>query len=447
MLRPRWPGVLVAALLAAGCGSDGGGGGGGPAGPLAERARGYDAWHEAHHQPLYGATVEVRFTDESLTDVLQYEGRGDSTIWTGTYLGSQAFRYAVTGEAQARANVLKIVDTLHDHLKVTGRPGFIARYRAPADAPGVTGCEPEDENCHVVTDGPFAGDLWTGNTSRDQYTGWFFGMALAYDFVEDEAMRQRIRDDVTEVVDAVARQGYVIVDVDGIKTTAGPEALPPFALNWHLVAYHVAGRPQDLEAAREIAANRTLYEIATISFNNRYVQFYGNNLSHQNYFNAERLSRDIPEIHELVQTNFRDQIHKSVHLAHNPFFELIHRSVLGEDDATIDASILEDITAFRDPPNRGYAVDPPDAPLDPWSVTLVALQKLWPPLSDIIGTAHLQALEAYPVPLQCSTDFLWQRNPYVIDCGAESPALVNPGVDYLAAYWMARYQGLIGPRD
>ena len=167
MLRPRWPGMVLAATLAVGCGGDGGGSGG-PAGPLTERARGYDSWHEAHHQPLYGATVEVRFTDESLTDVLQYEGRGDSTIWTGTYLGSQAYRYAVTGETQARANVIRIVDTLHNHLKVTGRPGFIARYRAPADAPGVAGCEPDDENCHVVTEGPFAGDLWTGNTSRDQ---------------------------------------------------------------------------------------------------------------------------------------------------------------------------------------------------------------------------------------------------------------------------------------
>ncbi|MBK7977684.1 MAG: hypothetical protein IPK07_32010 [Deltaproteobacteria bacterium] len=80
-------------------------------------------------------------------------------------------------------------------------------------------------------------------------------------------------------------------------------------------------------------------------------------------------------------------------------------------------------------------------------MTLVALQKLYPPLSDIIGTARLQALEAYPVPLQCSTDFLWQRNPYVVDCDAGSPALVNPGVDYLVAYWMARYQGLISARD
>ncbi len=446
MRRAWWSAVWMAAALATGCGSDGNANDG-PPGPLAARARGYDTWHEAHHQPLYGATVEVRFTDDSLSEVLRYEGRGDSTIWTGTYLASQALRYSVTNDTQARANVLRIVETLHNHLKVTGRAGFIARYRAPADAPGVHPCDPGDENCHVVTEGPFAGDLWTGNTSRDQYTGWFFGMVLAYDFVDDEAMRQTIRDDVTEVIDAVARQKYLIVDVDGIKTTAGPEALPPFAINWHLVAYHVAGRQQDLDAVLAIAANRDLYELTTFSANNRYVQFYGNNLSHQNYFNAERLSRDLPEVHTLIQTNFRDQIHKSVHLAHNAFFELIHRSVENENDPALDAAILEDIGAFRDAPNRGYAVDPPKAPLDPYSVLLVALQTAIPELADIIGTARLQALEAYPVPYQCSTDFLWQRNPFVVECDPEDPALVNPGVDYLAAYWMARYQGLIGQRD
>ncbi len=448
-MASRWTRLLPlcgAVLVAGGCGGASSSQSG-PAGPLLVKARGYDSWHEAHHQPLYGATVEVLFTDDSLTDVLQYDGRGDSTIWTGTYLASQAFRYAVTAEDQAKANILKIADTLHNHLKVTGRPGFIARYRAPADGPGVTPCDPGDEDCHVVTDGPFAGDLWTGDTSRDQYTGWFMGLALAYDFLDDETMRLTIRDDVTEVIDAVARQGYLIVDVDGMKTGAGPEALPPFALTWHLIAYHVAGRQQDLDAATRIASNRTLYEIATISFNNRYVQYYGNNLSHENYLNAERLSRDFDDIHALVQSNFRDQIHKSVHLSHNAFFELIHRAVLADGDPEVDASILEDLAAFDDPPRRGYAVTPPKAAFDPWSVTLVALEQAIPALSDIIGTAHLQAESAYPVPEQCSTDFLWQRNPFVLQCDPEPSSKTNPGVDYLIAYWMARYQGLISARD
>ena len=100
-------------------------------GALRDKAAGFDAWHLQWHQPDYGGTVNVRFTDATRTVVQSLGGWGDSTIWTGTYLASQAFRYYVTGDPQARANAVRMVDTLVGHLRVTEAPGYIARYWSP----------------------------------------------------------------------------------------------------------------------------------------------------------------------------------------------------------------------------------------------------------------------------------------------------------------------------
>jgi hypothetical protein len=88
--------------------------------------------------------------------------------------------------------------------------------------------------------------------------------------------------------------------------------------------------------------------------------------------------------------------------------------------------------------------DPSTYELDPLSVFLHDLMEQYPDLQEIMGNVRYQAEEAFPVSQQCSTDFLFQRNPFQIEkCGADNPAVVNPGVDYLIPYWMASYHGFV----
>ncbi|MCZ7582582.1 MAG: hypothetical protein M5R36_04195 [Deltaproteobacteria bacterium] len=150
------------------------------AGPLRLKAERYDLWHEQWHQPNYGATVNVRFTSDARDAVQSYDDLWDSTLWTGTYLASQALRYHVTGEAQAKANAIRAVSALDRTLHVTGRPGFIARYTGPMSDPvygDIAGGCVTNPDWHCVEDGDFAGDFWFGDTSHDMYSGWFFGMS------------------------------------------------------------------------------------------------------------------------------------------------------------------------------------------------------------------------------------------------------------------------------
>jgi len=471
--RLGWTAVLVAVLAAAGC-QDGAAVPGSPGaveppgydetaapGPLRLKAEAYDAWHEAWHQPDRGGTVTVRFTDATRSRVESLHDWGDSTIWTGTYLASQAFRYRVTRSPQARENALRMVDTLSGHLHVTGTPGYIARYRGSQDGPaypGDAGCD-QQERCFRVEEGPYAGDFWWGSTSRDQYIGWFLGMALAHDLVDDEAMRETVRRDMLEVVHTLLDHRWVIMAQDGRPSGTAPQVLASTQLAFTVMAYHVTGDERigaELDRLLE-DGHRAAYQVSDINFMNRYAQYYGNNLGHTSWYNTLRLGRELFDADDLawMREHFNSAQHSFTRLSHNAWFNAVYMSQGGWAPAPgadpYREQLLEDLRDFPDAPNARYrlpARDPASYTVDPDSRRLHDLFEAVPLLAELMGHVDVQALEAFPVPLQCSTDFLWQRSPFQIDaCGSDDPATVNPGVDYLVAYWAGAYHRLLTKGD
>jgi len=110
-------------------------------------------------------------------------------------------------------------------------------------------CEPEHD-CHLVTEVPYAGNFWKGNTSSDQYLGWWYGISHAYDLLldqpADEPVRRRIRQAVKRVIGTLRQEDYLIVDPDGTVSTAGPEIVGNEALAFHLghMAQHLLLRTE-----------------------------------------------------------------------------------------------------------------------------------------------------------------------------------------------------------
>ena len=103
------------------------------AGPMRMKAEEYDDWNAKYHHPYYGGMVAVTFRDVNYQHVSYYSSIGDSCIWTGTYLASQAMKYKVTKDPKAKENILKSVRALHGYLHVTNTSGYIARYWGPRD--------------------------------------------------------------------------------------------------------------------------------------------------------------------------------------------------------------------------------------------------------------------------------------------------------------------------
>lgn len=430
----------------------------GAAGALRAKAEAYDAWHLAWHQPDHGGTITAYFADTDRTTFDHIAEFGDSTIWTGTYLASQSFRYHVTGDAQAKANAIRMVDTLDGHLHVTGATGYISRYWGTQATStiyqGDSWCETQ-ERCHHVESGPYVGDFWWGETSRDQYTGWILGMATAYDLVDDDATRATIAADVLEVFNMLADNNWLIIAEDGQPSSVAPNMLPSQQMVFSLVAYHVSGDARALGEVKKLVADgaRAGFELAGIDIFNRYSQYYSNNLGHQLWYTILRLGKVYfgSADYQWFLSFFNSSVHDYTRLSHNAWFTGIYMSQGGwqpaPQDDPYETQLLDDLTRFRGAPNDRYflpARDPSTYTIDPVSQQWYDLQQQIPILIELMGEIHPQALEAFPVDQQCTTDFLWQRSPFLVDaCGSTDPRFVNPGVDYLAAYWLAAYHKFV----
>ena len=429
------------------------------AGPMRQKALDYDLWHLDNHQPYHGGTVGAAFTDGTRTVVSYYFDWNDSCEWTGLYLGSQAMRYHITGEPQAKANAIRAVEYLSGNLHITDTPGFIARYWAEQDSliyGGDTWCDdPSQERCHRIETGPFAGNWWWGETSRDMYNGWFFGMSVAYDLVDDEPMRDIIRADVTHVLTVLRDQDWTILNEIGKPTDSAPNVMLPFRIAWLTIGYHITGDEEIKAELKPLLADskRALFRLSSISFMNRFVQYYGSCLAHEYWYNLLRLGKVYfsEDDYAFFLNMFETQTHTYTRLSHNPWFNGVFMSQGDYEPADkldpYQEQLEQDLTDFRDAPNDRYALperDPATYTLDPLSVFLHDLMQTYPFLQEIMGNVKYQALEAFPVPQQCTTDFLFQRNPFRFEaCGSDDPTVVNPGVDYLLPYWLASYHKFI----
>src|SRR5262245_40607092 len=145
----------------------------------------------ARHMPFgIGIVVDPVFDSPAGEQIVSYTHCGDAAIWTGHYLAAEAFRYSVTKSEDALDNVRVAVGGIATLLNVTGT-NVLARCFVPMNspyAPAIT----QEETRNGIYANTRAGYYWVGNTSRDQYSGVFFGLSVAYDLVDRADVRLSI---------------------------------------------------------------------------------------------------------------------------------------------------------------------------------------------------------------------------------------------------------------
>jgi hypothetical protein len=134
-------------------------------------------------------------------------------LWTSIYLGAEAYRSAVTHDADARAKARRSVELLMRLESITGKPGFYARSFVSKDEP-----RPQGGEWHETPDGKW---LWKGDTSSDESVGHYFGYAVYFDLVADDVEKAEIRRVVARLTDHLIEHGYNLVDLDGKPTRWG----------------------------------------------------------------------------------------------------------------------------------------------------------------------------------------------------------------------------------
>lgn len=157
-----------------------------------------DANIRARHMP-FGTLLDPIFDAPDSDQVVRYTRCGDSAIWTGHYLAAEAFRYKATGAPAALANVKAAIAGIKSLADVTGT-NLLARCIIPMSSPYAQDLTQQEQGNGIYRNNS-AGYFWVGNTSRDQYSGVFFGLSVAFSLVDDAAVRSSISGLTTRLLD------------------------------------------------------------------------------------------------------------------------------------------------------------------------------------------------------------------------------------------------------
>ncbi|HET9003409.1 MAG TPA: hypothetical protein VFN39_05350, partial [Gemmatimonadaceae bacterium] len=258
---------------------------------------------------------------------------------------------------------------------------------------------------------------WLGNTSRDQYSGVFFGLGIAYDMIADGRVRAEIRKDVSRMLANLIANGWSVKMPDGSYSTTFVQR-PDQQLSFLQVGRHVDSTRWSLTYQSFRAANAALVQapIAT-ECQDPYGSYYKFNLDHINLYNLVRLEE--PGVFRTLYLQAFAALRSCTGTHQNAHFNMIERGLLGAD-AVRDAETVNLLSLWLMRPRRDYYVD---------------------------NTGKYPACGEYacaPIPVndRYTTDFLWQRNPFQL-AGGGVGTVETPGVDYILPYWMARYYGVV----
>ncbi|MBZ0251708.1 MAG: hypothetical protein K8I02_00075 [Candidatus Methylomirabilis sp.] len=425
------------------------------AGPLLDKALAYSDRMQETNLPGYGCRVEVLWTDETLTEVEKYDDLGDSGGWTGNYIGAEAFRYAVTGDPEAKAYAKRALDCALLLPYVTDKPGYIARFIGPHEGPYATyvgACAPGG-SCHLIDSGPYAGHFWLGDTSSDTYIEWWWGLSLAWDYLldapEDEPYRLRIQQAVRDVLDQVIDDGYRIVNPDGTPSRAAPDLIGNERIAFHLVAANILGGAYRDMLPQVYADNLLPYVFSTLAPITRWYQYYAFHLGFQLQHLIVRNETFFPFL-GLHRQLFWRNLHLQTKGTGQAAFDYMVWGEGADKPKPAEEALAKDVLdRFPSPPK--LKVQPDQTPWTPDPV-IDAFNTLGPILAPLFGAEWdplgPQALEPFPGDRRCVVGHYWNRSPYHL-CGPgdHDPRFEYAGHDYLEAYWMGRFYGFLAESD
>jgi hypothetical protein len=353
---------------------------------------------QARHLP-YGTIMDPVYASPTSNTIADYTRCGDSAIWTGHYLAAEAFRYNVTQSSDAFANVQSAIAGIQSLVDVTGTD-LLARCKFPASSPFAASILGEEGHNGIYTNAS-TGDNWVGNTSRDQYSGVFFGLAVAYDMVNDAPTRANISALVTRMLDFLRNHAWTVIMPDGTVSTTfisrADQQLSFMNAGLHVNPAHYANATELNSFALAVTVPAPI--ALEVTDNGSYFKF---NLDAINLYGLVRL--DNSQYHSFYTAAYA-LLWNHVSSQQNAFFQTV--SMLNQ---------------WLQRPRRDVYVD----------------------LAGTIPSCGSSGEACNPVPVaqRPTTDFLWQRDPYQLAGGGQG-TIESAGIDYILPFWMARYYGLL----
>lgn len=375
-----------------------------------------------------------------------HEASDNDGLWTGMYSAAEAFRYAVTGDEEARALSMGSMAALLDLVRLSGYPGFPARAIIQ-DSETVDGYDPgetvrvEGETDPIWYQSPgHPGVLAKGDTSSDELDGHYFAWFVYHELAATLEERVQLKAVVSAVTDRLIDGGYELTGHTGRRTrwaVYSPEELNGNPI-WYRerslnsteilcylrVAHHICGDERYLAAYEELIhqhhylANAPGYRRGAHQFE---VNHSDDELAYLVYYPLLMLETDSARRALLLETI--GSTWQGIRSKRSPFFNAIYGATTG-----MSCAIEEAVDTLRDWPWE----------LIDWDVRNsdrhdVVLQR-----DPFTGSSETQnVLPASERPLQ-----RWNGNPFRPD-GGSAGRHEDDGGAWLLAYWMCRYHQLI----
>ena len=380
----------------------------------------------ALHLP-YGTMADPGFASSDpaspdYTTLVSYNRTGDAAIWTGHYLAGESFRYAVTQSADALDAVRNALNGVQSLVDVTSPldPDVLARSWVPQNSPYLSKIQ-TDEGHNGLYPSTYNGQAvyWIGNTSRDQYSGIFFGLAAAYDLVPDAALQAQVSALVTRLLDYLIAHGWSVQMPNGEFSTTFM-GRPDQQLALLQIGRHVNPAKYELVYTAFAAANAPLV-IAPIrgECSDTYGSYFKFNLDYITFFNLVRLEPSGSPNLTFYRTAYA-QLRQCTAKHQNAHFNMIDRALRGVNGRR-DSDTRDFLGLWLQRSRRDYYTDVSNK-------------------YAVCGTN--KACDIVAVNDRPNTDFLWQRSPQLL-FGGDDGTIETAAIDYLLPYWMGRYYGVL----
>jgi hypothetical protein len=420
---------------------------------------------EDKEKDYYGQLMKKHMREPWTCGAIRLESPGDTSSWrnadddndgeyTGGYLAMESFRYAVTGEPDARMKARKAFYFLKFLQEVTGTEGFFARSVVPADWKNMNDpnrkydqkqladelvkdprYKPVEQRWRKSGDGKW---LWKGDTSSDEMDGHMMSYFFYYELAADEEDKMLVRNHVSKIMDCLIKTGYNLVDIDGTHTHWGvwsPELLnhdPDWASEKALNSF-------ELLAYLKLAAH--------ITGNGKYEKEYIRLIEDEGYLaNASQLNSKNPAWQIYFDRTMEGYLFPILlRYEENPEYRRAYEILAEEwmEKQEAGENLINNFTyafATGKKVNVRQSVDfLKDAPLDlvDWTIDHTMREDV-----HIVRKPILEEIQIEELPSASERATVrWDRNPWAAREGY--PSQVKEPVFWLWPYWMARYLDII----
>jgi hypothetical protein len=415
------------------------------------------AEHLASYMPLFYrwglSPATNRLTEWGVAASAVSTENANEGLWTSIYLGSQAFRYAVTGDATAKKNAWEAFNGMRSLCTVTGIRGLCARELTNHSRPLSEQWYPSPT---------MEGWYFNGNPSSDEYTGHLHIYPIMHDLVAETAEeKQLVSDLIANLTSHLVDHGLILYDVTGKPTQWG--RWDPHTLNdrphWYdergLNSMQILGF---LSAAYRITGNETYAAVFMDLVDNH---GYSENMINLKITQPSDVDFSDDELTFLAYMGLLWSARPSDKMATNRLWERV------KDDARVSMQRTYDYVHRERPDlwalmylmmfnasdaSPGFAPSTDEAIADAryclqtWPTSIIAwpsnnsarLDVQWSPYPNRNGELHM--LLATQLPYDEIAFLNWNSDPFRKWAGSAGQ-VTNPSF-FLYPYWLARWLNL-----